>query len=66
MKIDIEHNFGDTVYLKTDIDQRPRIVTAIIVRPGCVLYEVNCAIEYSSHHNFEISVDPDIVLKTNN
>jgi hypothetical protein len=63
------HNFfelGQFVYLKTDVEQKRRIVTAIIIRPSDVLYELACGTEVSSHYNFEISDTSDIMITSNN
>lgn len=51
----IEHNIGDTVYLITDDDQIPRLVTAIILRPGITLYTLALIDRESTHYPFEIS-----------
>ncbi|MBC7948666.1 MAG: hypothetical protein H7Y42_12335 [Chitinophagaceae bacterium] len=53
-----KYEFGDIVYLKTDTDQHPRIVTAFISCPaGDILYEVNCGTIASRHYEFEITAD---------
>lgn len=46
---------GQTVYLKTDREQLPRFVTAIIKRPGVVIYELSHETSCSNHFDFEIT-----------
>lgn len=53
LKIDFE--LGQLVYLKTDTDQLPRIVTAIIVKPNLLVYELSQSDKTSDHYAFEIS-----------
>lgn len=46
---------GDFVYLKTDPEQNPRIVTGILIRPNVVLYMLALGSNESSHFECEIS-----------
>lgn len=56
-----KYDFGDIVYLKTDMEQLPRIVTAFISCPaGDILYEVNCGTIVSRHYEFEINSEKEI------
>ena len=41
MVVDTEHREGDIVYLKTDIDQKQRIVTGFIIRGNTVYYQLS-------------------------
>ena len=67
MKINNEFEFGDIVYLKTDTDQRPRIVMAMeIYLGGEILYKVGCGTIHSYHYAMELSKDRDILMTTNN
>lgn len=45
----------DTVYLITDPEQLPRLVTAYCVKDNGVTYNVACGTQDSWHHGFEIS-----------
>ena len=54
------------VYLKTDGEQHPRIVTAIIKRPGMILYELSSGTVSTCHYDFEISVSVDVMRTTTN
>jgi len=53
--IETKFNIGDTVYLKTDVEQMPRIITAIIVNPYDILYRLNSGAHMSDHYDLEIS-----------
>lgn len=54
---------GQIVYLKTDPEQKERIVTAILFRPTGITYELTQATDQSWHYAFEIAIEKDI-LKT--
>lgn len=62
LTIDNEYNMGDIVYVKTDSEQLPRIVTAIIVTGRDILYECAVFVDISSHYGFELSPEKDILL----
>lgn len=57
---------GDIVFLKTDPDQRARIVIGIFIRPNGKSYYLSCGVEESFHYEIEMSTEPDIVFKTGN
>ena len=57
MIIRTEYDIEQVIYLKTDEDQRERIITAITIRPLGILYEVCCGTNTSSHYDFEMSPD---------
>jgi hypothetical protein len=62
MVIDNKFELGEIVYLKTDGEQQPRIVTAIIVCPdNSFLYELACGVHSSKHYDFEISQEKNFV-----
>lgn len=61
--VDNKYNFGDIVFLKTDIEQMPRIITAIIFCPASdILYEVTCGTVVSRHYDFEITVSKEVII----
>lgn len=61
MVIDNKFELGDLVFLKTDIEQMPRLVTAIIVCPdSSFLYELVCGVHSSKHYDFEISLEKNL------
>jgi hypothetical protein len=57
---------GQTVYLRTDVDQRSRIVTAITVTQSGVSYELSCGVDKTWHFPIEISTERNILMTTNN
>ena len=61
----IEFNLQQTVYIKTDEDQKPAIIYEIILQPfNSVAYNVMKGQEASTHYPFELSLSKDIVLST--
>lgn len=66
MTIDNRFNLKQTVYLKTDTDQKPRIVTGILVKPSDLLYELSCGADNSNHFDFEISKEKDVLISSDN
>ncbi len=50
------------VYLITDIDQRQRMVTALIVSKYHIMYEVSSGTDTSEHYDFEISTDKNVLI----
>lgn len=67
MVIDNKFNIGDTVYLKTDKDQLPRIVFAIkVYRAEGFFYELASGTVTSVHCDFEVSTEPNVILTTTN
>lgn len=63
--VELEFEIGTEVYLKTDPDQRKRIVTGMLLRPTGHTYELthsNSGVTW--HYGFEISITCDVVHKT--
>lgn len=58
----IKHSVTDLVYLKTDIQQLPRIVTGITISHNSISYQLNAGTEVSYHYDFEISTEKDVKL----
>jgi len=58
MEIRNKFNIGDTVYLNTDEDQSPNIVTGFTVRPGGLLaYIISYCGNETNVYDFEITTD---------
>lgn len=60
------YNLGETVYLKTDSEQRPRLVIALTIRAGgsaSVYYELGCGAESSFHFDMEITSEVDETIR---
>lgn len=66
MNIKTKYNIGDIVYLKTDVEQLERIITAVCIRTNGETYCLCCGTYDSWHHDIEITQELDIVKKTSN
>ena len=53
------YNISDTVYLKTDVEQKERLVTGVLFRPNVILYYTSCGDQEISSYDFELSCDKD-------
>lgn len=63
MIITTTYNLGDIVFVKTDDEQRERMITEISIKsPNFVLYLLSCGVNNSWHNEFEF--DSEISLKT--
>lgn len=63
--IDIPFEWGDIVYLKTDVDQKPyMVIGAKACADGGVLIEIQCGTISSLHYPMEISADKNVLLTT--
>ena len=64
MIIKNKFDFGDTVYVKTDCFQSPRMVLSIeVYKNGEVMYVLGQGTDTSKHYEFELSVDENTLLK---
>lgn len=61
MMIDNKYEIGQIVYLKTDDDQRARIITCIRVFQNELLYQLSCGSQCSDHYEFEISTEKNLL-----
>ena len=66
MVIDNKFEIGDRVYLKTDIEQFCRIVIEINISKVDISYTLICGIIESTHYNFEISTEKDVLITSTN
>lgn len=66
MKINNAFNFGDILFLKTDHDQKERILTGINITPNGITYRVSEGINESYHFEIELSREANILLKIKN
>lgn len=62
--VDLEFDVGDVVYLKTDEDQKPRIVAEICIKKTGIVYNLCQGTVTSWHYDFEMSVNIDVKIKT--
>jgi len=63
MVIDNKYNIGDIVYIRTDVEQKPRIVIEIVITGGDVLYRVSCCNEVTLCYLVEISSEINVLAK---
>lgn len=62
MVIDNKFDIGQIVYLKTDEDQLPRIITGLTIRGNNVLvYCLSSGTSESWHYDFEISEEKVLI-----
>jgi hypothetical protein len=66
MVIDNVYEIGEVVYLKTDQQQLPRIVYCIKVYKNEALYELASGTTTSSHYEFELSKEINVLMTTTN
>ena len=58
------YEIGETIYLKTDPDQLPRVVTCIQVTKQDLVYFVASGERESHHYDFEMSKEKNFAEKT--
>lgn len=55
-----QYTFGDTIYLKTDVNQEQWMVTDIFLHPNSVcVYSVVCGHTLHTAYEFEMSKEPN-------
>lgn len=64
MILETKHNFGDILYLKTDPEQKRRVLIGINFRVTGVLFELAKGETTSWHYEFEMSHESDVLAKT--
>jgi hypothetical protein len=64
--IDNKFELGQIVFLKTDTDQKERIVTGFCVRQYGQSYELMQGNAGSWHSDFEISTEKNVLMTTTN
>lgn len=66
--LDLSFDIGEAVYLKTDIDQFPRFVVGITIKPNrVVVYDLQSGDKaITSHYAFEISSEKDVLMTSTN
>ena len=67
MRVNNKYNIGDTVYIKTDINQKPNIIIAITVySDNYHTYKLNSMDNCSDYRDYEIADEKDLALKIEN
>lgn len=59
-EIEFKFGLGDLVYLKTDPDQLPRILTKVLITPKDIIYITNINGIETEHYDFELTSKRDI------
>ena len=62
MVIENKYNIGETVYLVTDEDQKPRIVTCINVTVTGIRYNLVNGVTDTYHYELEMSAEKNILI----
>jgi len=65
MLIDNKFNLGDTVYLKTDDDQKERLITAIQINLNGIIYRLVTNTTETWHYALEIITEKNVLKKIN-
>lgn len=66
LKFAVEYEIGQTVYIRNDPDQHERVVIGYRIAPNQVYYELAHKTDTSSHFDFELSADKDVLKTTSN
>lgn len=59
----MKYNIGDIVFLKTDTEQKVRMITGILIRLNSNLYYLTNCTEETLHYDFEISSEINEIFK---
>lgn len=62
INIDNKFDIGQIVYLRTDKEQLPRIITEIVVTKGELIYGVYAGTIYSKHYDYEMTSDVNTLI----
>lgn len=62
MVIENKYNLSEVVYLITDKEQLPRIVTTIKVCPAGLIYGISSGVSETWHYEMEIAKVKDLTL----
>ena len=67
MNVNNKYNIGDTVYVRTDVNQIPNIVIAITIYSDTYhTYKINSMDNCSDYRDYEISSEKNLLLKIEN
>jgi len=59
----MEIKIGDVVFLKTDKEQHPRIITGIMQRPSGFIYYLSKSDSETSHYSIEFTSEVNEITK---
>lgn len=63
MIVEVKHEFGDTLYIKTDPDQRPRQFVGFTRRPGGMQFCLAFCGTETWVYDVEVSDERDVLFK---
>ena len=67
LKIEVDYEYGEMVYLRTDPNQLERLVTGYILRPGGEpIYKLTYSTGETAHYGIELSREKDEVRQFRN
>lgn len=66
MIIDNKFEIGQKVFLITDPEQKPRLVTGLTITPHNITYQLSSGSENSYHYDFEMSEEANVLITSNN
>lgn len=61
--MNMNYKLGDIVFLKTDAEQKIRMVTGILQRPNHLLYYLTNETDETTHFEIEISKELNQIMK---
>jgi hypothetical protein len=61
--INVKHKIEDCVYLITDREQKERIIIGYYVDSCTITYLLRCGTEESTHYDFELTENINILTK---
>ena len=65
--IDIPYQFGDILYLKTDVDQKPHMLIGVkICADNSIMVELQSGLACSIHYPIEVSSEKNVLMATTN
>lgn len=59
----MKYKVGEIVYLKTDEEQKIRMVTGVLIRNNCYIYYLTNCTQETTHYDFEISSNVNELIK---
>lgn len=62
MRIDTKYDIGEHVYLKTDIDQKQRMIVEINIKPLGLVYRLMCGVEGIWHYDIEFTKEKNVLM----
>ena len=63
MLVDTKYGLGDLLYLKTDKEQLPRLVSQILICTGGIKYALACGVAETWHYELEVTTEVNILMK---